>query len=203
MTAEIIPLFDVPKRCRTCNEVKPLSEFHTVYGKPFRACKPCQRIRDRERYASEAKHRRKSAIEYHWNNRARRLAEMRSYNRRNPELRKMRSHEYYQANKSLFIEAANRRKQKLRGATVVKFTPAQLEQRLSMYGDLCWICRKPIASGQLHVDHVKPISRGGPHMLANLRPACAPCNLAKKDRWPFQPPDIAGVLADHGWQAAA
>ena len=34
-------------------------------------------------------------------------------------------------------------------------------------------------------DHVKPLSKGGAHMLANLRPACGHCNRRKRDRWPF------------------
>ncbi|MBT2266408.1 HNH endonuclease [Rhodococcus erythropolis] len=36
-----------------------------------------------------------------------------------------------------------------------------------------------------HLDHVKPLSAGGPHMLSNLRPSCADCNLSKGAKWPL------------------
>jgi 5-methylcytosine-specific restriction endonuclease McrA len=34
-------------------------------------------------------------------------------------------------------------------------------------------------------DHVKPLAKGGAHILANLRPACLSCNRSKRDRWPL------------------
>lgn len=64
------------------------------------------------------------------------------------------------------------------------FTLRQLAARMSMFGGKCWICRK---SEWEHVDHVKPLSKGGAHILANLRPACEPCNRSKAARWPYTP----------------
>lgn len=66
-------------------------------------------------------------------------------------------------------------------ATVVDFTPEQIEQRMSMFGFQCWMCGGAFEA----VDHVKPLSRGGPHMLANLRPACHSCNSKKGAKWPL------------------
>ncbi|MGH9004622.1 MAG: HNH endonuclease [Acidimicrobiia bacterium] len=43
------------------------------------------------------------------------------------------------------------------------------------------MCRGP-AEGW---DHVKPIRVGGSHLLANLRPACRPCNSRKRSSWPL------------------
>lgn len=50
----------------------------------------------------------------------------------------------------------------------------------------CWYCGSML-NGKWHVDHIKPIRRGGGggvasldlHNLNNLAPACAPCNLFK------------------------
>lgn len=73
------------------------------------------------------------------------------------------------------------RKARQRGSTMVRFTPQQLVQRLSMFAG-CWMC-----GGQPEtIDHVKPLAKGGPHLLANLRPACLACNSRKSDRWPLQ-----------------
>jgi 5-methylcytosine-specific restriction endonuclease McrA len=75
---------------------------------------------------------------------------------------------------------ANTRKYAARkqGAKVLDFTAAQLRERLSMFGHRCWMCRGPANE----MDHVIPISRGGLHVLANLRPACRSCNAAKGAR---------------------
>ena len=70
----------------------------------------------------------------------------------------------------------------MREAKVVHFTAAQLASRLSMFSG-CWMCGT--STEEMHIDHVKPIIKGGPHMLSNLRPACAPCNLRKGSKWPY------------------
>jgi 5-methylcytosine-specific restriction endonuclease McrA len=51
--------------------------------------------------------------------------------------------------------------------------------RSALFGNQCWICRT-VATAR---DHVKPISKGGPNLLANVRPICGPCNSAKHDLW--------------------
>ncbi|MEU6633836.1 HNH endonuclease signature motif containing protein [Streptomyces parvus] len=43
------------------------------------------------------------------------------------------------------------------------------------YGETCAYCDAPAE----HIDHVVPISKGGPDAEHNLLPACAPCNLGK------------------------
>lgn len=72
-----------------------------------------------------------------------------------------------------------KRRAQLAMVTVIPFTPAQLEARLAYFGFRCWMCRAPYE----HLDHVKPVKHGGPHMLSNLRPACQPCNRAKWAEW--------------------
>jgi 5-methylcytosine-specific restriction endonuclease McrA len=64
------------------------------------------------------------------------------------------------------------------GVPVFAFTVEQLEARLSMYPG-CWMCGGPKDT----MDHVKPLSRGGAHMLGNIRPACSPCNNSKGSTW--------------------
>lgn len=52
---------------------------------------------------------------------------------------------------------------------------AQIAARVAFYGGVCAYC------GGLfeHIDHVIPVARGGTGWPANLRPACAACNLSK------------------------
>jgi 5-methylcytosine-specific restriction endonuclease McrA len=80
-------------------------------------------------------------------------------------------------------EAWRRRHAKKMSVAVVPFTPSQLKAKVAYWGDRCWIC----GGGYEAIDHVKPLNKGGLHVLANLRPVCTPCNTRKRDQWPYQP----------------
>lgn len=54
----------------------------------------------------------------------------------------------------------------------------RLLERYSLWDFKCAYCS---CSGDLHMDHVIPLSKGGSHALANIVPACPRCNLNKKD----------------------
>jgi hypothetical protein len=55
-----------------------------------------------------------------------------------------------------------------------------LDARWAYYGGRCWMCGDPATEW----DHVKPLAAGGhPSLLANLRPMCGPCNVAKGSSW--------------------
>lgn len=43
----------------------------------------------------------------------------------------------------------------------------------------CYLCSDPITFEEMHLDHVIPLSRGGEHSYANVKAACARCNLVK------------------------
>lgn len=46
----------------------------------------------------------------------------------------------------------------------------------------CGICGKPVEIETFTVDHIVPMSKGGPHLLDNLQPAHFSCNSQKGDR---------------------
>lgn len=104
-------------------------------------------------------------------NRERRISAIAAYRAANPEWDAARNR----------TQAARRRARE-RGVLVIAFTDQQLAARIAYYGGMCWICR---AVPYEEVDHVKPIKHGGPHILANLRPACRSCNASKNGQWPF------------------
>ena len=84
-----------------------------------------------------------------------------------------------------------RRKARLRGAKVEKYTT---EQVLNTYGTDCYLCGKPINlsaprrvgkegwQDSLHIDHVVPLSKGGDDVLSNVRPSHGLCNMKKYTR---------------------
>lgn len=46
---------------------------------------------------------------------------------------------------------------------------------------ICGVCDLLI-DGAFHIDHIIPISKGGPHVVSNLQLAHPYCNLSKKDK---------------------
>ena len=55
-------------------------------------------------------------------------------------------------------------------------------QVLRRDGFRCTYCGATPDRSALHVDHVLPVASGGRDELANLRTACADCNLGKRDK---------------------
>lgn len=142
-------------------------ERWSAYGRQYREA---NRVRlaayDKARKAAEAERWAEYGRQRYQADRERRLAVMKQWRLANPET----------------AAALSRRKKAIkRAATIVPFTPAQLDQRMSMFGRRCWMCGGAFE----HVDHVKPLSRGGLHCLSNLRPACSACNTRKGARWPW------------------
>lgn len=49
-------------------------------------------------------------------------------------------------------------------------------------GGICGICGAAVSVETFHVDHIIPISRGGPHVYANTQAAHPLCNIRKNAR---------------------
>lgn len=69
-----------------------------------------------------------------------------------------------------------------------KYTNDELNGIYDRTSGRCHVCHKKIAfknygvhgaRGSWHVDHSKPLAKGGTSHKANLFPACIPCNLSK------------------------
>ena len=50
----------------------------------------------------------------------------------------------------------------------------------------CVYCAVPLALDVATLDHVYPVSQGGPHTAGNVVTACAPCNRLKGDMLPHE-----------------
>jgi 5-methylcytosine-specific restriction endonuclease McrA len=96
----------------------------------------------------------------------------RERNRRCAQWRHMTDLEYrlYHRQKS------KRRKAQMRNSTADQLTGKQVRQRFAQFRYRCAYCD---AAGDLHIEHVHPISKGGAHALSNIVPACQPCNFNK------------------------
>ena len=100
-----------------------------------------------------------------------------TYRAANPEKERAKNAAYYAANPEKSLAAKRRRR--ARKACAV---PQRWVRRLDHDDALCYWCGSVDVE---HVDHVHPISLGGPAVQSNEVPSCAPCNLRKRNKHPL------------------
>ena len=86
-------------------------------------------------------------------------------------------------------EKSKRRKAQNRGQTPLQISVSALRQRFNEFGNCCAYCG---AGGDMEIEHVCAISKGGAHDIGNIVPACSRCNTSKsnsdmEDWYRFQP----------------
>lgn len=125
-----------------------------------------ERTRNTARYVSEGEHRRNQARAYYAEHREARQQYAREWRAENPHRRR---------------EQADRRADRMVGNH--GFCPFGAREWIALkrrFDDRCAYCGER-SDEPLHQDHVVPLSRGGRHAVANILPACGPCNRAKGD----------------------
>lgn len=193
------------KRCSRCGETTPLGNFGPSKQTPdglFRYCRPCKRTADRLSHARHKPQRNASMRAHYRANRASYIARAAAQYEFDRDAIKKRARAWALGNPGRRKEIANgsfrrryaidpepmreswRRRQAAirRGCVVYPFTTEQLAAKVAFWAGRCWVCSGPFEA----IDHVKPLAKGGPHMLANLRPICTACNTRKRDHWPFE-----------------
>lgn len=75
---------------------------------------------------------------------------------------------------------ASRASAKRRGATHGDVTASEWADRIAEFNGHCAYCIRPHV--RLEQDHMQPISKNGPHVIANVIPACRSCNARKGAR---------------------
>jgi len=141
--------------------------------------------RGRARYQANKAQYAPRAARYYRENRERLLARGRDYRAAlDMDVERAYKRAYRKANRDLTREWEHRKRARDQGSLVLPLTRAMVVGKIDYWGRQCWICSGPFEA----IDHIKPISKGGPHILANIRPVCMSCNSKKHNAWPFQPP---------------
>lgn len=65
------------------------------------------------------------------------------------------------------------------------FTAGDIDLQYRSQGGRCWWCDAEL-DGVFHIDHVKPLSKGGTNSPRNVVCACPTCNMSKHDKWPWE-----------------
>lgn len=154
------------KACAKCKLVWPENAFYTRSSK----CKSCAREERRDRYWADPDKAAEQFRKWYWKNTTHDNA---------------KSKEWRDSHKGDVRVYGHMRRALERQRTIVGFTAEQLEARFSMWGGRCSLCHMEIPEGDLHIGHYKPLAAGGSHVLSNLRPMHATCNLQAGARWPI------------------
>lgn len=111
-------------------------------------------------------------------NREKRLASARQYRAENKELIRQQNQRYYAENPDEVSKHRARRRARMAGVEHIDYTRTEIFERDE---GRCRGCRKELVNEPhgFQIDHIVPISLGGPDTPANVQLMCAKCNRAK------------------------
>lgn len=128
---------------------------------------------------------------HYQNNKEEHLEQGRRWHEDNPEKVRRSQRDYYYRNKEARLENRRRwarenpdkvaqqnetRRAREAGAAVEEINYKRIYKRDR---DICYLCGRKVKKTERHLDHVVPLSRGGPHSEDNIRVTHARCNLMK------------------------
>jgi 5-methylcytosine-specific restriction endonuclease McrA len=157
----------------TCAQGHPYDEENTYVYKGNRQCKTCRKQRVMESWARHGERYAASHREWYQQNRDKAIAATKRWSEANPERVALTS---------------RLKKQRRRAAGVL--TAAEWRLILALHGHRCLSCG---SDGPLTIDHVIPVSKGGPNTAANVQPLCGPCNSSKATKTIDYRPTLAAV----------
>jgi hypothetical protein len=140
-------------------------------------CKPCKKAYETSRAEINRRHRR-------------------AYRARNPEKATQQRQKWADANKDRMdeirrnyaalhpekVKATKCRSRAKRAGAIGSHSHADWLLKVRFLGWRCHYCGITLTVQTLTKDHRRPLSKGGTNFLANLAPACAKCNSAKRAR---------------------
>jgi 5-methylcytosine-specific restriction endonuclease McrA len=131
----------------------------------------------------------------------------REYRKANPELVRQRGREYYQKDREKKLKqksewgktpdgrikqkAKNQTRRARKNSVVSTLTASDLKEIRDKAKGRCFYCR---VKGPLALDHIIPISKGGPHSRDNVVMACRSCNSSKGPKDPMKFAKERGLL---------
>jgi len=170
------------KVCTRCDEIKPLTEFHRYSrNKDGRTsdCKQCRRV-NTLKWVETNNERHRSNSRSYW---ASHKEEKRKYDKfrysENVEGQRERHRIYYANNKDVFLRNSHKRRARLSCSVPQRWVKGETDN------SLCYWCGVDLASVKSHLEHIMPISLGGPAVDSNEVFSCEGCNWSKNDKHPL------------------
>lgn len=173
------------KRCGGCKQIKKFYLFNRNISSKINCsgnCKKCQSKRAKVSYEKN-KHKRDYKA-YYEANKERKREHSRKYYQSNREaiLAKHRKYRQTPEGKKAMNRARSQRKQMMKENAGIPYTREIVIERDKMGGKypICCLCDKLIKDiNDVHMEHLVPISMGGPDCFTNVGSAHSVCNLSK------------------------
>jgi len=118
---------------------------------------------------------------YYINNKDRLKRKSNRYYHENKDRMMATQRAYYKANPERYKVHSNNRR-KILNEALGKYTYKQWQDKIEYFGFRCYLCNESLKGKTIHIEHRKPISRGGSNWIANIAPACKKCNLSKSTK---------------------
>jgi 5-methylcytosine-specific restriction endonuclease McrA len=168
--------------CKKCGEEKPLSEYYKAspdrdwYRGTCKTCSLAEMKARREANVEDA--RRKDRERYTGERKAKQLATARAHYRETRERQLALKKIYYESNREAWTTYRAKRKA---AKCSVEHQPYTRREIYDRDGGKCRLCSKKLAygPGEFQIDHIVPISLGGPDTPTNVQLTCGPCNREK------------------------
>jgi 5-methylcytosine-specific restriction endonuclease McrA len=188
--------------CKGCGADRPLETFSPSFrGKSGRKCRSCVAARQRERCRTDPDFRAKNAARLKaWagRNPGRIKASKRAHYERNKEVMDERSKKFVAENREMHREASRRwhKENRVRSYAHTRTrslrkkgqTPpdADFNKIATIYAEAARLTRE--TGIKHHVDHIKPLSKGGLHHQDNLQILTWAANLSKGAKYAEESP---------------
>lgn len=191
------------KTCSLCKQSLPAAAFSAdrrMSAGLSSWCKPCLAAQARARRNKDIEAFRAHQRAYYDKNRDHCRAAARDYYVAQKEVKNARSKAHYRANRAKYIALAieysakhpERTRLIMRGVSGRRraaerkgVKPSVMAAWVKAQKKVCHWCGIKCAS-EYQVDHIIPLSKGGPHELRNLCIACPPCNRRKNAKDPIE-----------------
>jgi hypothetical protein len=134
----------------------------------------------RRRYQENKPARKAYNLAYREKHKERLLAKDRKYYQLNKAKRYEYLKQYQKANPHYRLIHSQKRRALETLQAVGKITTKDIKEILKRFHNKCAYCGIRLKKSK-HLDHVKPLIKGGLHTKTNLVPACARCNCSKQD----------------------
>ena len=183
------------KKCSKCQCSKPLSDFNknkSTKDGLQRYCAECYKLVKRESYARHRERILKGFADRYKEDPQRFRARSSDYYQRNTAEIARRHADWRSENKELQSTYRNRRRA-LNANAEGSHTAADIAELLTLQKYKCACCRTSVRDSY-HVDHVKPLSKGGGNGRENIQILCQKCNLSKSAKDPLDFMQSRGFL---------
>lgn len=173
------------KRCTNCNiEYLATAEFFykdTSYKLGLRAsCRNCDRAKAKIYAELHVQERREVSRKWSQDNPNQKRLNRRNWQRSHPEYNRSRMKQWHKKHPEDARQRVHKRKSILACASG-SHTKEDIQFKYDQQLGLCAYCGCELDE-KYHVDHIRPLSRGGSNDASNLAIACPHCNTSKGNK---------------------